>query len=217
MTIVHEKSRTEIVEEHEGKRKRYIPDRFAVFVNLSDGKEYVAVLEFDSEINPKYLVDEKTDDYFNTMVTVFEPDVEKGGEEYDYLEYLTSHHYNEEIDIIKEPAETDAAIGQPLTTASATESSNNSIHQTASKINHSEQKLLKKIPSRQNSPSPPSKPKANLKSSTRGKRFPNLWMQKQMTTSIRWSRYLSQMSKGMGRSTIILNILRLITTMRRLI
>ena len=90
-------------------------------------------------------MDAKTDDYFNTMVTVFEPDVERDGEEYDYLEYLTSYYYNEEIDLIKEPSNAKAVMGQSLASAITTESSNNSIHQTASKINPSEQKTSGKV------------------------------------------------------------------------
>ena len=59
-----------------------------MFVTLEDGKEYVAIIEFDAEIDKKYIVEDGKWEKYHTTVTVFEPDVERDGEPFDYIEYL---------------------------------------------------------------------------------------------------------------------------------
>ena len=78
------------------------PDNFVAFVTLESGKECVAVIEFDSVIDPKYIVNDGKGEEFHTTVTVFEPDVVRDGMPFDNAEYLLSKSTNRELDIIKE-------------------------------------------------------------------------------------------------------------------
>ncbi len=117
-----------------------LPDNFAVFVTLEDGKEYVAIIEFDAEINKKYIVEDGKGEKYHTTVTVFEPDVERDGEPFDYIEYLLLRGDNRELDIIEEIPESEAAIRQTEATASKKEISKNSIPQKSDLSTSSEKK-----------------------------------------------------------------------------
>ena len=127
--IIHQRNRTTTKEIDGVKQIVDLPDNFAVFVTLEDGKEYVAIIEFNAEINSDYILEDGNGDKYHTTVTVFEPDVERDGEPFDYIEYLLLRGDNEELDIIKENPESEAAIRQTEATASKKEFSNNSIPQ----------------------------------------------------------------------------------------
>ena len=79
------------------------PDNFVAFVTLESGKECVAVIEFDSVIDPMYIVNDGKGEEFHTTVTVFEPDVVRDGMPFDYAEYLLSKSTNRELDLIRKP------------------------------------------------------------------------------------------------------------------
>lgn len=142
--IMHEKRRTEIKTIKGEKVKIFKPDRFVIFVDLNDGKEYVAVLEFGSKIDAQYLYNPKVDESYNTAVTVFKPDVERNGIVFDYSVYLAQNEFNEELDIKEEPSDESAAIRPTRSTAPSKESSKDSIHQSSSKNNPSEQNSSEK-------------------------------------------------------------------------
>ena len=106
------------------------PDNFVAFVTLESGKECVAVIEFDSVIDPKYIVNDGKGEEFHTTVTVFEPDVVRDGMPFDYAEYLLSKSTNRELDIIKESPATETVYGETFATASETELPNAMLSQT---------------------------------------------------------------------------------------
>lgn len=105
------------------------------FVALGDGKEYVAVIEFDAKIRSDYILEDGKGDKYHTTVTVFEPDVERDGEAFDYIEYLLLRGDNQELDIIKENPYSEAAIRQTEATAPEKEFSNDSISQESESVN----------------------------------------------------------------------------------
>lgn len=121
-TIIHQRNRTTTKDG----QKIDLPDNFAVFVTLDDGKEYVAIIEFDAEIKSEYILEDGNGDKYHTTVTIFEPDVERGGEPFDYIEYLLRGD-NQELDIMKENPDSEAAYRQTEATTSEKEFSDNSI------------------------------------------------------------------------------------------
>ncbi len=133
-TIIHETERekrktvdgeTEIVP---------LPDAFVVFVTLDSGKECVAVLEFDSEIDPNYIVKDGHGDEYHTTITVFEPDVSRKGRPFDYQDFLVMKDTNYELEIKEESSETESASGEMLTTEPAKELSNDMVTQPEGKV-----------------------------------------------------------------------------------
>lgn len=89
-----------------------LPNNVAVFVEYNNnGTEGVAVIEFDSSINPESIGTEFGDTSYHTVVTVFEPDVERNGIEFDYAEELLSNPDNIELEIKRKQPE-GSAIGK---------------------------------------------------------------------------------------------------------
>ena len=77
-----------------------LPNNVAVFVEYNNnGTESVAVIEFDSSIDPEYIGTEFGDTDYHTVVTVFEPDAERNGMAFDYAEELLSNPNNIELKI----------------------------------------------------------------------------------------------------------------------
>ncbi len=89
-----------------------LPDNVAVFVEYNDGgKEGVAIVEFDSSIDPEFIGKEFGDTNYHTVVTIFEPDTQRGGMPFDYIEELLSNSDNYELEIVRrQPA--GSAIGK---------------------------------------------------------------------------------------------------------
>lgn len=141
VAIIHQRNRTTVKEIDGEKQIIDLPDNFAVFVDLDDGKEYVAVIEFDAKIKSDYIFEDGKGDKYHTTVTVFEPDVERNGEPFDYIEYLLLRGDNRELDIIKENPELEAAIRQTEATAPKKEFSNNSISHSAEKSTENAKKV----------------------------------------------------------------------------
>ncbi len=138
--IIHQRNRTTTKVIDGEKQIVDLPDNFAVFVKLEDGKEYVAIIEFDAEIKREYILQDGKGEQYHTTVTVFEPDVERDGEPFDYIEYLLLRGDNQELEIIKENSNSEAAIRQTEATASKKEFSNSSIPQTPEKSTPSTKK-----------------------------------------------------------------------------
>ena len=77
-----------------------IPNNVAVFVQYNNGgNEGLAVIEFDSSFDSESVGTEFGDTNYHTVVTVFEPDVERNGVEFDYAEELLSNPDNFELEI----------------------------------------------------------------------------------------------------------------------
>ncbi len=85
-----------------GKDGKSLPDNVAVFVECSNkDNEGVAVVEFDSYIDSEFIGTEFGDTNYHTVVTIFEPDVEREGEPFDYAEELLENPNNFELEIEK--------------------------------------------------------------------------------------------------------------------
>ena len=95
-----------------GKNGKPLPNNVAVFVEYSNnGKEGLAVIEFESSINPDFIGTEYGDTSYHTVVTVFEPDVEREGVEFDYAEELLSNPDNIELEIKRRQSD-ESATGE---------------------------------------------------------------------------------------------------------
>jgi len=89
-----------------------LPNNVAFFVEYNNnGTESVAVIEFDSSIDPEFIGTEYGDTSYHTVVTVFEPDVERDGVEFDYAEELLSNQDNIELKIERRQS-TGSATGE---------------------------------------------------------------------------------------------------------
>jgi len=122
---IHQKDRVKTKIEDGKKIYLPAPDNFVFFVTLDSGKECVAVIEFDSYIDERFIQKDGHGDEYHTTVTVFEPDQYRDGEEFDYLEHLALLQSNEELDIKKESPKTKTAIRQTQATVSESEPSRN--------------------------------------------------------------------------------------------
>lgn len=86
--------------ERKGKDGKSLPDNVAVFVNyIFDEAEGLAVLEFDSLIDPEFIDKNIGDTAYHTVVTVFKPDTFRDGIPFDYAEELLSNPNNFELEI----------------------------------------------------------------------------------------------------------------------
>ena len=86
-----------------GKGGKKLPDNVAVFVNYDfNEREGLAVVEFDPEFQDGVVGDEDGETVYHTVVTVFEPDTERYGYEFDYLNELLEDPNNYEIEIKKD-------------------------------------------------------------------------------------------------------------------
>ena len=89
-----------------------LPNNVSVFVEYTDGgKESVAIIEFESSINPEFIGKEFGDTSYHTVVTIFEPDTERYGEPFDYAEELLQNPNNIELQIKRRPSN-ESAIGK---------------------------------------------------------------------------------------------------------
>ncbi|MBP3706373.1 MAG: hypothetical protein J6J13_03885 [Clostridia bacterium] len=77
-----------------------LPNNIAVFVEYSKN-EGVAVIEFESSIDPEFIGTEFGDTDYHTVVTLFEPDTERDGMPFDYAEELLSNPDNYELEIVR--------------------------------------------------------------------------------------------------------------------
>ena len=91
---------------------KQLPNNVAVFVDYNNnGKEGMAVIEFESSIDSEFIGTEFGDTNYHTVVTVFEPDVERQGEPFDYAEELLLNPDNYELEIEQRQPE-GSAIGK---------------------------------------------------------------------------------------------------------
>lgn len=127
--IIHQSDRTKKVVIDGETMMVDAPDNFAVFVTLDNGKECVAIVEFDSEIDKKYIMQDGHGEEYHTTVTVFEPNVERKGVPFDYIEYLLLRSGNKELEIVKESSETETANSETHATVSETKLSSNRLTQ----------------------------------------------------------------------------------------
>lgn len=112
-----------------------LPNNVAFFVEYNNnGTESVAVIEFDSSIDPEFIGTEYGDTDFHTVVTVFKPDVERDGVEFDYAEELLSNPDNIELKIEKRQS-TESATRTNQSNTSNELPSNNSIRNPAGVVN----------------------------------------------------------------------------------
>ena len=89
-----------------------LPNNVAVFVEYMAGEsEGMAVIEFEPSISSEFVGKEYGDTGYHTVVTVFEPDVERDGIPYDHAEDLLSNPNNYELKIEKRQLE-ESAIGK---------------------------------------------------------------------------------------------------------
>ncbi len=102
---------------------------------------YVAIIEFDAKIKSDYILEDGNGDKYHKTVTVFEPDVERESEPFDYIEYLLLRGDNRELDIIKENPKSGTAIRQTEATVPKKEFSNNSISQNHEKSTKTSKKV----------------------------------------------------------------------------
>lgn len=105
--------------ERYGKNGEALPNNVAVFVEYSkDGKEGVAVIEFDSSMDSKAIGTESGDTVYHTVVTVFEPDTVRDGIPFDYAEELLQNPNNIELEIIrKQPSRSATGENHPNTSS----------------------------------------------------------------------------------------------------
>lgn len=132
---IYQTNRTKTFTEDGQTKKLPAPDNFAFFVSLDNGKECVAIIEFDSYIEKDFIIEDDNGESFHTTVTIFEPDVTRNGEEFDYAEYLLMNYNNHELDIVKESPNPETAYGETLATVSENELSDNTIPQPNKKVN----------------------------------------------------------------------------------
>lgn len=127
------------------KNGKPLPNNVAFFVEYNNNAaEGVAVIEFDSSIDPNAIGTEFGDRNYHTVVTVFEPDVVRNGMEFDYVEELLSNPNNIELEIKRRlPARSATREKHPNTSSKLP--SNDSISQISEKSTVSNEKVSSKI------------------------------------------------------------------------
>ncbi len=112
-----------------------LSNNVAVFVEYnSNGNEGVAVIEFESSIDPEAIGTDFGDTNYHTVVTVFEPDVLRDGMEFDYAEELLSNPNNTELEIKRRQSD-ESATGEKHPNTSSKLPSKYSISQNQEKVN----------------------------------------------------------------------------------
>lgn len=115
-----------------------LPNNVAVFVEYNNnGHESVAVIEFDSSLTPGSVGTEFGDTDYHTVVTVFEPDVARGGFSFDYAEELLLNPDNIELEIERRPS-SESATGEKHPNTSEELPSNNIIPRVGAKSSEKE-------------------------------------------------------------------------------
>ena len=113
-----------------------LPNNVVFFVEYdNNGKESVAVIEFDSSIDPEFIGTEYGDTNYHTVVTVFEPDVERNGEPFDYAEELLSNPDNIELEIKRGQSEESATQANQPNTFNELSSFNERVPQNGKSVN----------------------------------------------------------------------------------
>ena len=124
-----------------GKDGKPLPNNIAVFVEyITDGEERVAIIEFDSYIDPDNINDKRGETRFHTVVTVLKPDTERNGVSYDYAEELLSNPNNIMLEIKREPSAR-SATGEKHPNTSSELLSNDSISQKTEKSTQNSKKI----------------------------------------------------------------------------
>ena len=144
IAIIHQRERTKTVKIDGEKVRVPAPDNFAVFVRLDSGKECVVIIEFDSTIVDPYLIRDGNGDEYHTTVTVFEPDVIRDGESFDYIEYLLLRPANLELDIKKESSTQETANARPMPQFPETELSGTKVAQPEAEVKKNSDDGVKK-------------------------------------------------------------------------
>ena len=89
-----------------------LPNSVAVFVEYNvDGREGMAAVEFENPRNTDAIGEEFGETNYHTVITVFEPDVERNGMPFDYAEELLSDPNNYELEIKRRQAD-ESATGE---------------------------------------------------------------------------------------------------------
>lgn len=110
-----------------------LPNAVAVLVNYkNNSSEGAAVIEFENPRRQEAIGKKYGDTDFHTVVTVFEPDTIRNGEEFDYVDELLSNPNNQWLDIVKRQP-TRSATGEKVPNASSKLPSGNSIAQKSEK------------------------------------------------------------------------------------
>ena len=133
--IIHQSERTKRIQLDGEWVTVPAPDNFAVFVTLDNGKECVAIVEFDSQIDKKYIIKDGHGEEYHTTVTVFEPDVERNGEPFDYIEYLLLRDGSRELEIVEKSPESKTAYSETHATVSETKLSTTKVAQDQVDVN----------------------------------------------------------------------------------
>ncbi len=133
--VIYQTNRTKTITDNDGETETIsMPDNFSVFVEISNGKKCVVVIEFNSFIDST-----SEESAQHTTVTVFESDTVREGLPFDYAEYLLSNESNIEMDLDietnKENPSSEAVYGEPLATTSEKEFSKDSIPQGDQSVN----------------------------------------------------------------------------------
>ena len=89
-----------------------LPNSVAVFVEYNvDGREGMAAVEFENPRNTDAIGEEFGETNYHTVITVFEPDIERNGMPFDYAEELLSDPNNYELEI-KRRQDDESATGE---------------------------------------------------------------------------------------------------------
>ena len=89
-----------------------LPNSVAVFVEYNvDGREGMAAVEFENPRNTDAIGKEFGETNYHTVITVFEPDIERNGMPFDYAEELLSDPNNYELEIKRRQAD-ESATGE---------------------------------------------------------------------------------------------------------
>ena len=128
-TIIYETNRYD----SNGKK---LPNAAAVFVNFEiDGREGLAVVEFENPRDTDAVGLEYGDTNYHTVVTVFEPDTERNDMPYDHIEELLSDPNNYELKIIRRQAEESVTGANQPNTSNELPSNKVTIAQSDPKVN----------------------------------------------------------------------------------
>lgn len=128
------------------KNGKQLPNNVAVFVEYNNGQnEGTAVVEFDSEFDSEYIGNEYGDTNYHTVVTVFEPDTIRNGEEYDYAQELLENPNNIELKIRRRQPNESATGEKHPNTFSELPSSVNSISNSTENVKQKQLEIIEKV------------------------------------------------------------------------
>ena len=119
--------------------------KYSLKVEHSDGSVSILALG-DVNIDKKYIVPDGHGEEYHITVTLFEPDVERKGVPFDYIEYLLLRSENKELEIAKESSKTETANSETHATVSETKLSSNRLTQPKQEV---KQKMSSRDPAQQ--------------------------------------------------------------------